>query len=496
MLLKIIQHNQRLAERRSPIYDKNRYAKALVYLFVAFWAAYLVFIGVSLSFALKEVSYLEAYDVLNGGLAIFLFLDFLIRFMLPLPSQEIKPYLLLPVPKQKLMNILFLQAGLKPFNLFWLFLFVPFGFMTITRFYGISGVAGYALGIWLLMVMNAYWTILVRTLMRTHISWILLPAALYGGMLVLEITLNGKVSDAGMWLGDGMIHWSPLAYLIILAAIAALWFLNSLIQHKAIYAELSRRHDTRIRHLNRFGWMEKFGTTGEYMRLELKLIFRNKAASTNFKSLTIVLVLFALMLFGMVSSDHLEQSAFFIYFYCVYCYCSYGVAILSRVMAYEGNYFDGIMARKGSLYELLKGKYYAHCLLLIIPFFCLLPSSIWGNFPLVCNIGLGFFTAGVTLPILMGLAMFNDKTAPLSASLWGKGQWNSAYQSVTVMIALFLPIGISKGLTVLLGETTGNWVCLIIGLAGVFLQPVWLKAICRQVMKKRYRLMESLRNTR
>ena len=242
--------------------------------------------------------------------------------------------------------------------------------------------------------------------------------------------------------------------------------------------------------------MDKFGETGEYMRLELKLIFRNKAASANFKTLTVCILLFAAMLFGMVHGGQFAESPFIIYFYCVYCYCSYGVAILSRVMAYEGNYLDGIMARKGSLYNLLKGKYYLHCLLLVIPLVCLLPSCIWSNLSFVYVAGQFFFTAGITLPMLMCLAMFNDKTAPLTASLWGKGQWNSAYQSVTVIAALFLPILLCKGLTIIVGEETGNWICLAAGLAGILLQPIWLGAIYRQIMTKRYRIMESLRETR
>ena len=135
------------------MYDRNRFAKFLIYLFVAFWAAYLVLIGVSLPFVFeKGFSGMEPYDVLNACLPGILFLDFLLRFLFPTPTQEIKPYLLLPVRKQQLINVLLVQVGLKAFNLFWLFLFVPFAAMTVVRFFGIAGVVGYVAGIWLLMV--------------------------------------------------------------------------------------------------------------------------------------------------------------------------------------------------------------------------------------------------------------------------------------------------------------------------------------------------------
>ena len=51
MLLSIIRQNQKLAAKRNPAFDRNRFAKFLIYFMVAFWAAYLIFIGVMLSFA-------------------------------------------------------------------------------------------------------------------------------------------------------------------------------------------------------------------------------------------------------------------------------------------------------------------------------------------------------------------------------------------------------------------------------------------------------------
>lgn len=497
MLLKDIRHNRHLAARRSPVFDKNRYAKVLVHVFVAFWAAYLVFIGVSLSFAFKEtIPYMEAYDVLNRGLPIVLFIDFLIRFMTPLPSQEIRPYLLLPVRKRKLMHLLLAQTGLKPYNLFWLFFFVPFALMTVTRFYGIGGVIGYALGIWLLTVMNAYWSVLARTLIRLHAGWILLPILLYGGTAAAEILSGGAVSHASMMLGDGMICRNPAGYLPVLAVTALLWYLNGRIQYAAVYQEMERREDTRVKRIRQYKWLDKFGVTGEYMRLELKLIFRNKAPATTFKVLTVTLILFALMLMLMTTNKDFRQSQFTVYFYCIYCFTSYGIGILSRVIAYEGNYFDGIMARKGSLYDLLKGKYYMHCLLLAIPLCCTLPSAIWGSLSTAYVFGQCLFAAGVTLSVLMQLSLFNEKTAPLTASAWGKGQWNSAYQSVVIAAALFFPVMLSKMLSSLLDEKTCGMVCAILGIAGMAMQPLWLETTCRRFMKKRYKVMESLRNTR
>ncbi len=54
MLLTEIRRNQKLAAKRNPMYDRNRFAKFLIYLFTAFWAAYLILIGVTLPIAFER----------------------------------------------------------------------------------------------------------------------------------------------------------------------------------------------------------------------------------------------------------------------------------------------------------------------------------------------------------------------------------------------------------------------------------------------------------
>lgn len=149
--------------------------------------------------------------------------------------------------------------------------------------------------------------------------------------------------------------------------------------------------------------------------------------------MTVIIVLFALALFGM---SHTEEATWFtLYLYSIYCFTGYAISILSRIMAYEGAYLDGLMMRRDSLLHLFRAKYYVYCLLLLIPLICLLPSVIWSNCSVSMLVSQLVYTAGVTFPVIMMLALMNRKTAPLDASLMGKGQWNSPYQALSVAFA-------------------------------------------------------------
>ena len=110
MLFTIIRRNEKLAAKRSPMFDKNRFAKFLIYFMVAYWAALLLFMGVTLPSAFESAApSMEPYHILNQGLIYVLITDFLVRFVIQTAtSHEIKPYLLMPVKKKKLIDTLLL----------------------------------------------------------------------------------------------------------------------------------------------------------------------------------------------------------------------------------------------------------------------------------------------------------------------------------------------------------------------------------------------------
>ena len=156
MIFNELRKHGRLAAKRHPMYEKNKVAKILGYVMGAFWAGYLIFFGTTFAFGFSDmVPNREPYHVMNGVVLIFILaLDFLLRVPFQkTPTQEVKPYLLLPVKRNRVIDFLLIRSGLSLFNLFWLFLFVPFSFITITKFFGTIGVITYLIGILLLIIL-------------------------------------------------------------------------------------------------------------------------------------------------------------------------------------------------------------------------------------------------------------------------------------------------------------------------------------------------------
>ena len=105
MILNELRKHGRLAAKRHPMYEKNKVAKILGYVMAAFWAGYLIFFGTTFAFGFSNmVPNREPYHVMNAVVLIFILaLDFLLRVPLQkTPTQEVKPYLLLPVKRNYL----------------------------------------------------------------------------------------------------------------------------------------------------------------------------------------------------------------------------------------------------------------------------------------------------------------------------------------------------------------------------------------------------------
>lgn len=415
LFLELRRHGK-LAEKRHPMYEKSKFGKFWMYFMSVFWAGYLIFFGTTFAFAFDGGAK-EAYHVMNSGLIFILALDFLLRLpFLKTPTQEVKPYLLLPIKRSRLIDFLLLRSGLNSFNLLWLFLFVPFAIITVTKFYGIGGVLTYCIGIWLLIVFNNYWYLLCRTLMDERIWWVLLPIVIYGGIAAaLFIPDNSPLFSFFIDLGEGFITGNILTFICVLVAITLMWFINRSIMQKLVYNELNKTEDTtvQVKTVSEYKFLDRYGEIGEYIRLELKLLLRNKVCRKSLYSVIAIVLIFSLTIsFSDIYDGGMRD------FFVLYNYIIFGILFLSPLMSYEGNYIDGLMSRKESIYSLLRAKYLLYSIALIIPFVLMIPGMVTGRVSVLGCIAWIVFVPGAVYFCLFQLAVYNNKTLDLNGKMW------------------------------------------------------------------------------
>ena len=494
-LYKIIKRNQKLAAKRNPAFDTNRFAKFLMYFMAVYWAAILLFLGVMLPLMFEGiVPNMEPYHIMNQGFLYVMFADFLIRFMgQPAVAQELKPYLLMPVKKNRLIDTFLIQSGLSGFNFIWYFTYVPFAFLTIIRFYGFGGMFLYLIGIWMLFVLNNYWYLLCKMLMSEKTIWYLLPVVVYGALGCAEFLLDGlPISRFTMNLGEGFIEGNPLSFLFVLAIIVALFVLNREIQKKLLYDEISKVKDTKMKHVSEYKFLDRYGEVGEYIRLELKLIARNKTVKAQFRMAFIIMIGFSMV----VAFTDVYDGTGMITFICAYNYLLLPIMTLGQVMTFEGNYIDGLMSRKESIYNLLRAKYYLTTLIIVVPLLFMLFPVYKGKITLLMAFAYLVFTVGVVFFLLLQLAVYNTRTLPLNSTIMKSNKSSTTAQMIIMGLAMGIPLILDSLLTALFSETIAYTLLMVIGLAFITTHNLWIKNIYNRFMKRRYENMEAFRSSR
>ncbi|KAA6326498.1 hypothetical protein EZS27_024403 [termite gut metagenome] len=495
MFFNDLRRHGKLAAKRHPMYEKNKFGKLFMYFMAVFWAGYLISIGTGLVYAFRDgFPSMEPYHILNKALLAILIIDFVIRFPFQkVPTQEVKPYLLLPIKKNRALDFLLLRSGLSSFNTIWLFLFVPFAILTVTRFFGITGIITYSLGIYLLVVFNNYWYLLCRTLLNERIWWIVLPIAVYGILAALEfVPDNHPITTFTMNLGEGFIVGNILAFIGVLILIALIWLVNRNIIKRLVYSEINKVEDAKVKHVSEYSFLERYGEIGEFFRLELKMLTRNKRCKMSLRTFGIIVILFSVLL----SFSTIYDNPFMKNFIVIYSFIVFGVGFLSQIMGFEGNYLDGLMTRKESIFNLLKAKYYLYSIGVLIPFVLITPAIVTGKLSVFSAISYMFFSIGVVYFAVFQLAVYNSKTVPLNEGLAGKQNTGTAYQNLIATAAFLLPIVLCRLLDTFLGENATRWILLILGLTFVLTAHLWIKNIYIRFMKRRYKNMEGFRNTR
>ena len=492
-LLRELRQLRKIAGKRHPMYDQNRFAKYLIGFSLALGVVYLIMFGFLFMGLFREIfPSMEPYHIFNKGMLYLLMVDFLMRFtMTKLPVQEIKPFVLLPTGKNRVLRCYLMLTGLNGYNLIWMFMLVPFGFGTLFRYFGFVGVLGFLVGYWLLMLLNNYWYVLCRTLINQNILNIFVPIAVYAALLVgLLVPETNYIGNFCMELGEGFFLWEWHAYIGLIAAISLMFDLCHALQKRVVYKELSKTEVVKkLKKVSEYRFLDRFGEVGEYMRLEIKLLTRNKVPRTQFFLGLSIMLIFSVVL----AFTDIYDGDFMRYFITVYNFAVLGVMVLSQTMSYEGNYLDGLMSRKESILNLLRAKYYVQCIILLVPLTIMLIPIIKGKLALLSALACFFLASGFTFWVLMQLAVYNKLTINLNTKVTGKNSGGTFFQSMIIMAGFFAPVIVIRPLITLFNETTAMLTILVIGLAFTLTHPLWLRNIYKRFMQRRYENMEGFR---
>lgn len=494
-----LSRHRSLAERRDPMYARNQAGKVMVYVAMGFIALYLVFLAVMFAFIANDSQRYTAMEVMYGVSPFIFWIDCFIRFVVQqTPAQLVKPYVLLPLPRNVCIDAFVTRSLFGTGNLVWMFMFVPYAVMSILFAHGLWVMLTFLLGFWILELVSSQVYSIIRTLTGMRVYFWILPLllvaltclpALKGG----HPSMKAFVGFYAAW-GEGLCSWQVWAWAVLLALLATSVAVNRKLQVVCVWQELAGAAPAKgPKRVWKLHFLERYGDIGEYIRLEVKSIFRNRNMRKSVVNGLIVVVIISLV----CSFSNVYDGEGFGCFWCLYCYVLMGGMVLTKIMSFEGNYIECLMVRRQNIYKLLQAKYIFYAVALIIPFLLMLPPVIMGKWPLLMLVSFLFFTAGCQYFFIFQIAVYNKQTLPLNEKHLSKTGTQGGYYAMAVSFAVFLlPILLVKLLQVFSTPVVSYVVMLAIGLAFMFTQRWWMANIYRRMMRRRYQNLEGFRATR
>lgn len=489
-ILRLLRQHRRLAERRDPIFEDNKAAKWLVGLLTSMTLVYLILFAVSLSIGANGSRRFTAPEFIMAWSPFMVLVDFWVRFIAQqTPAQIIKPYVLQPLPRQTCIDSFVIGSLLSWGNLVWFVLLVPFCIMSVVFGYGVGTALSLLLLFYLIILANSQYYAIVRTLTTANALWWMLPLGVAAALLSpWAVGSFHSFMRFYAHAGSGIESGNIVPHLVAAAVLAGVVAINRRVQYRSVMAELGKQTDATPKQVFRLAALDRLGELGEYLKLEIKLLSRNKNPRKSFISATAVVVVISML----VSFTEMYDGATMANFWCFYCYVIYASMVLTKVMGLEGNYIDVLMVHRENILKLLTAKYYFFCVLLILPFVLMLPMVFMGKWSMLMLVAYGVFTAGFQHFFLMQLAVYNNKTTPLNEKFTSKGGIETNYLQVAESIgAFFLPMIMINVLELFL-EQRMAWVAMMgIGIFFIAAHKLWLRNIYRRLMARRYRNMEA-----
>ena len=487
-LFKLLRKNIKLSEKRSPVFEQNKWAKVLIYFLSAMFVIYLIMYGAIIGAAADGEP-----GTMIAAMLLILPIDFLLRFIFQsTPAMMAKPYILMPISRYSVIECFLVSSHFSGYNFLWLGMFIPYSI--ILFFSGGFWATIYVLVISLLLIiLNSQIYLFFRTLINRSPLWFIAAVALYAlpfaPLLFIRPVNRGieKISDALVEAGTA---WWMLPLVLLL--IAGVFFVNRHFQFKYVYEEISKKTEKALKKVSQFKFFNRFGLVGEYLKIELKSNIRNRTM----KSRCILSLVMVTFFSAIIAYTNIYDNPMMKNFWLLYCFALYSMTSLIKILGQEGNYIDLLMTQRENILALLKAKFWFYCCILVVPFVILLPAVFTGKFTLLMLFAYMFLVGGCMHFIIFQLAVYNKQTLPLQLKVTGKGNYENGIQIGIEFGIMFAP-AIILGIGYLTVGLTATYIFMcVLGLAFIVTSNIWLRNIYNRMMKRRYENIEGFHATR
>jgi len=438
----------------------------------------------------KYGAYNNAIDSFNFILLYLLLFDFVIKYFLKQSqSMQIVPYLTLPVQRKTLLNFLLMKEFTNIWNLYFLFLLIPFVFKAIPEHHGYLSALLYILFFYLLCIGNSLLVNISNILLKRSGWYLFLPIIIVAAIVGITFIPGVDIEVGIVHACEFILEKNIVAWMTILLVAGALWKLNLSMMNADIYRAMQGKNISKSGASFRIPFLYRLGMIGTIINLELKMILRSKRLKTQPYSCVFIIIYY----FFQAQLPHFKALYPNMLFFTIFTLGWLGVVMSQFIFSSESSYFDGLMSRKFSLLDMLKGKYVFYTSYSVCMLFIMAILVFTDKIDFLFLISAFFYTIGFVFFLMFQNAVYNNTYIGLSESGMFNWKGTTGNMFVVTMIGMIIPLATVMLIKVVFNETVANYFMLVTGIIFTFTANYWLKWIYSRFLKRKYRNMEGFR---
>jgi hypothetical protein len=426
---------------------------------------------------------------LNSLLLYFFIAGFVVRyFMQSLPVLDTQPYLHLPIARSRIVHFMLGRSLVHIANIFIFLIFTPFAFSAVAHAYGFLQAWVWLVSLWLVSLVNHFLVTLFKKKLDDNVWGLLIFLLIYGALAAADYFGWFKLSAVSeMAFNTTLRSYTGIGLLLMMVAalygISHRFFLNGLYPE-----EISVQQGNNFRSAN-WAFLQNFGLTGEWISIELKLIFRSKRTRT-ILFMNVLFLFYGVIFFRNPQAGHAMGLIIFLGTFITGIFMiNYGQFLFS----WQASHFDFTLTRPVSIRQFVESKYWLLTSVTAIWFILSIPYAAYDwNFPMVF-FACALFNVGINSFVIMNMALWSPKKIDLTrggafnTEGVGAAQWLMSIPILAGPFVFYLPFS-------LMGYPIAGIVAIgAAGLTGTVFRNKLIDFTARRLSGMRYRIAANFR---
>ncbi|AQS94583.1 hypothetical protein BXQ17_11110 [Polaribacter sp. BM10] len=464
---------------RSASFGKSIAIKIIMGFFVLYFLATFLIIGIGGYYILKkQFPESDPLQLVNSYLLYAILGDLIFRYLMQkLPVMNIKPMLILPIKKSKLVHYVLGKSSISFFNILGLFFYIPFSVVIIKEGYNTSGVLGWLFAIVLIIQSANFLNFLIN---KNNIA--------LGTIVVTLLALIGlqkfNIFDVTAYAGSifDSIYQNPIYALIFVVVLVVLYQLNYKQLRNLLYLDEAVSQKVEEAKSLDLSFTDKLGDVAPFIKNDMRLIWRNKRTKTVF------LMSFLFLFYGLIfftQKTYREMPAMLM-FASLFVTGGFALNYGQFIPAWDSAHYKMLMSQSFKYRKFLESKWILMVFMTSFLYILSFPYLYFGiDIFLMITAG-AIFNIGFNSLFLLFAGSFNRKRIDLNKSGFGNTQGTSATQFLIILPLMVFPMLVFWLFDKFVGGNSGYIVVASIGIISLLCKKYALNLIEKQYIKNKY----------